>query len=139
MGIASARTGPRPLDTPRCHSSGDARMNRRFPARIVSLSSLLTLFALGSASGAPLRTLWVAHDSGGGRCSDGYSATDNATASPAGSKPWCTLAAAGKAARAGDLVTVRAGTYKELMTCLNPGCTGICVLELVKKGTAQNP
>src|SRR5262245_57109989 len=114
-------------------------MNRRSRARFVPVAPLLALLAVGGSWGAPLRTLWVDHDSRGGRCSDGYSASDNATASPAGSKPWCTLAAAGKAARAGDLVTVRAGTYKELMTCLNPGCTGICVLELVKKGTAQNP
>src|SRR5262249_55967838 len=129
---------PSPLAPPRCHSPGDFRMNlRRVPALTLPFASLLLLLAARGAPGAPLRTVWVDHDSRGGACSDGYSAADNAAA--AGAKPWCTLAAAAKAVRAGDLVTVRAGTYKELMTCLNPGCTGICVLELIKKGTAQNP
>jgi parallel beta-helix repeat protein len=112
---------------------------RRVPALSVSLASLLVLLAAGGGVGAPLRTLWVDHESRGGPCSDGYSAVDNAAASPPGSKPWCTLAAAAKVVRAGDLVSVRGGTYKELMTCFNPGCAGMCVLELIKKGTAQNP
>src|SRR5262245_25718669 len=58
---------------------------------------------------AALRTLYVDHDSRGGPCSDAYTATQNATASPAGSKPWCTVGAAGKAVQAGDLVLVRGG------------------------------
>jgi len=106
------------------------------------ISTLLAALVLqGAALAAPLRTLWVDHDSKGGPCSDGYTDTQNATASPAGSKPWCTLGVAGRLARAGDLVTVRGGTYSEAMQCsANPvGCAGLCVLELVKKGTAANP
>jgi len=86
---------------------------------------------------SPLRTLFVDHDSRGGHCSDAYSATDNASAAPQGSKPWCTLGAAGRAAIAGDLVYVRAGTYSEPMTC--NGCTGWAVLELIHKGTEAAP
>jgi len=112
---------------------------RRHLVLLALTSCLLCGLAAASAGAAPLRTLWVDHDSRGGSCSDGYAAADNAAAAPPGSKPWCTLAAAGKAVRAGDLVNVRGGTYKELMTCLTPNCTGICVLELVKKGTPQNP
>jgi parallel beta-helix repeat protein len=104
------------------------------PAR---LASVLLLLGTG-AFAAPLRTLWVDHDSKGGHCSDSYSAADNAAAN--GSKPWCTLGAAGKAVLAGDLVTVRGGTYSEPMACIGtPGCAGMCVLEMVKKGTAANP
>jgi hypothetical protein len=110
---------------------------RRSPAIPVPTVCWLLLLATSAAS-APLRTLWVDHDSRGGPCNDSYTATDNAAAN--GAKPWCTLAAAGKAVRAGDLVTVRGGTYKEPMSCGGtPGCSGMCVLELVKKGTAANP
>ena len=43
--------------------------------------------------------------------------------------------------RAGDLVTVRGGTYTEPMVLreLPAMFAGLCVLELVKKGTAANP
>ena len=101
------------------------------------LASVLLLLGTGAVA-APLRTLWVDHDSKGGHCSDSYSAADNAAAN--GSKPWCTLGAAGKSVQAGDLVTVRGGTYSEPMSCVGtPGCAGMCVLEMVKKGTAANP
>src|SRR5262245_582797 len=102
------------------------------------LGWLLVMLAVQPASAAPLRPLWVDHDSKGGPCSDNYSADDNAAAK--GAKPWCTLGAAGEAVRAGDQVTVRGGTYSEPMGCgTNPRCSGGCVLELVKKGTAANP
>ena len=78
------------------------------------LGCLLVVLVGGPASAAPLRTLWVDHDSKGGPCSDSYSAADNAAAK--GAKPWCTLGAAGEAVRAGDQVTVRGGTYREPMT-----------------------
>src|SRR4029077_17329353 len=115
-------------------------MNRHRPHLWIS-TLLAALVLQGAALAAPLRTLWVDHDSKGGPCSNGYTDTQNATASPAGSKPWCTLGVAGRLARAGDLVTVRGGTYSEAMQCsANPvGGAGLCVLELVKKGTAANP
>ncbi len=116
-------------------------MNAR--PRLAVLAALLSC-VLGApaalAAAAPLRTLWVDHDSKGGPCNDDYPAADNAGAKPAGSKPWCTLGAAGQQVRAGDLVTVRGGTYSERMHCgMDPGCAGMCVLELVKKGTAAHP
>lgn len=89
---------------------------------------------------APLRTLYVDHDSRGGACRDTYTATENAAASPLGSKPWCTIGAAGRNAIAGDLILVRGGTYSERMACGGrPACAGWAVLELVKKGTAAHP
>jgi hypothetical protein len=112
-------------------------LSPRVPARTL-VGCLVVLLAGWPASAAPLRTLWVDHASRGGPCSDSYSAAENAAAN--GAKPWCTLGAAGEAVRAGDQVTVRGGTYSERMTCgINPNCSGACVLELVKKGTAANP
>src|SRR5262249_57863576 len=100
---------------------------------------LASLLLLGtSALAAPLRMLWVDHDSRGGHCSDAYSASDNAAAN--GSKPWCTLGAAGKAARAGDLATVRRGTYSEPMTCGGaPRRARGCGVGRVAKGTGAQP
>jgi len=102
--------------------------------------SLLVLAMAAADRAHAARTLWVDHDSRGGRCNDAFTAADNAAATPAGSKPWCTLAAAGKVAEAGDTIVVRGGTYSDPMECgTAPGCSGMCVLELVKKGTAQAP
>src|SRR5262249_38731836 len=87
---------------------------------------------------APLRTLYVDRDSKGGQCSDTlYTADDNAGASPAGSKPWCTLGKAGQEAIAGDLVLVRSGTtpYSEPTSF----GAGLAVLTLVNLGTAEHP
>ncbi|HJY79589.1 MAG TPA: right-handed parallel beta-helix repeat-containing protein [Candidatus Binatia bacterium] len=86
---------------------------------------------------APLRTLYVDRDSKGGPCNDNYSPTANAGASPAGSKPWCTLGVAGINASAGDLVLVRSGStpYTE------PSPRGLipAVLNLAHLGTADHP
>lgn len=85
----------------------------------------------------PLRTLYVDHDSRGGACRDSYTATENATANPPGSKPWCTLGKAGATVIAGDQVLVRGGTYSEIQTC--SGCGNWSVLELKHKGTVAKP
>src|SRR5262245_17959780 len=119
------------------------RLRQGRASRLSRAFSILLAGTLHAAwpgiSAAALRTLYVDHDSRGGPCNDGYTATQNAAASPAGSKPWCTLGAAGRFVQAGDLVLVRGGTYGERMMCDgNPPCSGQAVLELVKKGTAQN-
>ena len=99
---------------------------------------IVTLLLILSALPAHARNLWVDHDSRGGGCSDAVSADMNAAGN--GSRPWCTLGAAGKNVRAGDVVLVRGGTYSEQMTCNGtPGCSAFCVLELIKKGTKAAP
>ena len=104
----------------------------------ILLVCVATLLGGRPALAAPLRTLWVDHDSQGGPCNDGYSASDNAAAN--GSKPWCTLSAAGKAARAGDLVTVRGGTYKEPMVCReHPGMFGVLRARAGEEGDRREP
>jgi hypothetical protein len=104
-------------------------------AAFTHLFTLVAFFVFLPAVSAHARTLWVDHESRGGACRDAYAATENDAA-----HPWCTLGAAGRNVRAGDTVTVRGGSYSEPMVCgMNPGCSAMCVLELVKKGTADHP
>jgi parallel beta-helix repeat protein len=115
-------------------------MQRDLPIVMRLVSILLVLLLAAPVQAAILRTLYVDTDSLGGTCSDAYTAAENAAA--AGTKPWCTLGAAGKEVIAGDRVYVRAGTYggdSEIMTCDGtPPCSAWTTLELVKRGTATN-
>src|SRR5262245_54710325 len=69
------------------------------------LLPVVAFFMLLSALPAHARVLYVDHDSRGGTCSDAVSGDMNDSAK--GARPWCTLGAAGKAVRAGDVVLVR--------------------------------
>jgi len=99
------------------------------------LFAVVAFFVVLPTMSAHARALWVDHESRGGACRDAYTVAENDAA-----HPWCTLGAAGRNVRAGDVVTVRGGSYSEPMVCgMNPGCSAMCVLELVKKGTAAHP
>src|SRR5678816_4500063 len=99
------------------------------------LFAVVAFFVVLPTVSAHARALWVDHDSRGGACRDTYTVAENDAA-----HPWCTRAAAGRNVHAGDTVTVRGGSYSEPMVCgMNPGCSGMCVLELVKKGTTDQP
>jgi parallel beta-helix repeat protein len=68
----------------------------------------------------------------GGSCSDTRSRTQNRA-----STPWCNLSEAGKQAIAGDVVTVRRGTYTKVQTGTNS--FDVFVLQVMNSGTSSAP
>lgn len=91
---------------------------------------LLAALALFGSTGVQARELWVDTLSLGGTCSDAYTRDQNGQATP-----WCNLGPAGDQAIAGDVVTVRRGTYTRLHTCSR--CYDEFVFEVVNSGTSD--
>ena len=73
---------------------------------------ILYVILFSGFSAAEAKDLWVDILSLGGSCSD---ARNRDQVGPA--TPWCNLGPAGEQALAGDVVTVRRGTYSKLHTC----------------------
>ncbi|MEN8166333.1 MAG: right-handed parallel beta-helix repeat-containing protein [Pseudomonadota bacterium] len=90
--------------------------------------SAFLYFGLGTAEA---KELWVDILSLGGTCSDSRTREEVGPATP-----WCNLGPAGDQALAGDLVTVRRGTYTKLHTC--DECYDAFVFEVVNSGTSTD-
>ena len=94
----------------------------------VALLSVLLCLALSAAAGA--KELWVDTLSLGGNCSDARSRE-----MVAANAPWCSLGPAGDRAIAGDVVTVRQGTYSKIQNC--GSCNDNSVLQIVNSGSSS--
>ncbi len=91
---------------------------------------ILSVFLFAVHGAAEAKDLWVDILSLGGSCSD---ARNRDQVGPA--TPWCNLGPAGEQALAGDVVTVRRGTYTKLHTCQK--CYDTFVFEVVNSGTSS--
>jgi serralysin len=81
-------------------------------------------------STAEAKELWVDVLSLGGACSDARTREEVGATTP-----WCSLDPAGDQAIAGDVVTVRKGTYSKVQNC--GSCNGNSVLQVVNSGTSS--
>jgi hypothetical protein len=96
-----------------------------------SSSLILTvLLYIAFSTAAHAKELWVDTLSLGGSCSDA-----RAREEVGASTPWCSLDPAGDQAIAGDVVTVRKGTYSKVQNCTS--CNDNSVLQVVNSGTSS--
>jgi hypothetical protein len=105
---------------------------RKFNAifRRTSSPILAVLLYIAFSAAAHAKELWVDTLSLGGGCSDA-----RARAEVGASTPWCSLDPAGDQAIAGDVVTVRKGTYSKVQNC--GSCNDNSVLQVVNSGTSS--
>lgn len=99
---------------------------RRHFSRII-----LSAFLCVGFSAAEAKDLWVDILSLGGTCSDARTRDQVGPGTP-----WCNLGPAGGQAIAGDVVTVREGTYSKVQTCQK--CYDTFVFEVVNSGTSSD-
>jgi hypothetical protein len=90
---------------------------------------VLLAFLCVGLSAAEAKELWVDTLSLGGGCSDARTREEVGATTP-----WCSLDPAGDQAIAGDVVTVRKGTYSKVQNCRS--CNDNSVLQVVNSGTS---
>ena len=90
----------------------------------------LSAFLFAPLSAAEAKELWVDALSLGGSCSNA-----RVRAEISESAPWCSIGPAGNQAIAGDIVTVRKGTYTGVQNC--GSCNDNSVLQVVNSGTSS--